>query len=1306
MADAPPLSLCMIVKNEAACLGRCLTSVRDLVDEMVIVDTGSTDDTVAIAKSFGARVLHEPWTDDYSAPRNMSLAAATGHWLLVLDADEVLSPQDHGAIRDAMTDARVTGFRMRTRNYVADLSMADAVQNPDPPPEGEGFPAWVPSDKVRLFRGVPHVRFRGAIHEVVDASIREGGGRIEFLDVPVHHYGFVEQQDTDGSKLAMQRRVAERKVADAPDDFKAHYELAVILHSGGEFAEARVVLDRSLQLKDDWALSQYELGFVCERLEDWAEAIAAYHRTLALDPTHLSAGLNLGVLALRAGRQDEAERVLRAVTEHHPRDARGWNNLGAVFGHVGRDAEAEAVWREALRVDPANAEARQNLDRLAERAAAGPTGPRVSLCMIVRDEEANLHAAVAPLVPLVHEIVIVDTGSTDGTVALAESLGAQVVDFPWCDDFAAARNAGLERATGDWIVWLDADDRLPETSLSALASALRQPPDHAVQWCIESQSGAREPVRFLQLRQFPRRADVRWTGRIHEEVTSAVRAAGLPIDAAENVVVVHTGYRDEVTLQRKHERNVRLLELAREDTPDSATVWHHLSQMYALLGRRDEAVAACERLLAMEPLDGDERYFGLQARVRLAQLAVRDEDTARATEVLTGALAIVPHYPPAEYLLGELLWQAGDVQAATPYLHNVARAHMPLSDIPLPMPALRAGALNILGRIAQSAGQPAQALAFFEQALEESPHVAVIHANQADALLALGRGPDAQRAARRARELAPDDLQIAQRTQAALASADATADPEVLLSLCMIVRDEAENLRQLLPQVADVVDELVVVDTGSVDDTVAVAEAHGARVLHTEWADDFAAARNTGLAESRGRWVLWLDADDRVEPAPLAGLRRVLAGMPPQAVRLPVCSTLAGGGVTALSLRVFPAGHGVRWQGRVHEDLVESCHAAALPIVDCFDLVIQHLGYADPKTLARKLHRNRRLLELQLAEHPDDVRLELQLAQNERALDDRAAADARLVRLLSSGLTDALRAQALAFRTSLAEETGQPQAWLELARAWYEQAPDDAAARVSYAHALTHVEQWAEALAVLEGILTDTVRPGAVPVNLEALERRRRYLLGLCYRHAGRQGDALRELAAVLHASPEDPDALFETANVNWDAGQFAAADAGYARVLDAHPHYVPALVQRGNIAFNQQRFDAADTFYTAALDVDPSFRPAQENACAVAMARDDRPTARARLDTALAAYPDAANLRVYLADLQFAEAEYGPALDSYRRFLTEQPDDVKALTRLGDCLRLLGHPAEAGRAYDVALHLDPAFTGARQGHAALAGTA
>ena len=114
------LSLAMIVKNEAAHLGHCLDSVQGLVDEIVVVDTGSSDDTVAVARARGAQVTRFDWIGDFSAARNASLAQVTGDWVLVLDADEAIDPVDFPRIRQACAQEQVSGFLVLIRNYLPD----------------------------------------------------------------------------------------------------------------------------------------------------------------------------------------------------------------------------------------------------------------------------------------------------------------------------------------------------------------------------------------------------------------------------------------------------------------------------------------------------------------------------------------------------------------------------------------------------------------------------------------------------------------------------------------------------------------------------------------------------------------------------------------------------------------------------------------------------------------------------------------------------------------------------------------------------------------------------------------------------------------------------------------------------------------------------------------------------------------------------------------------------------------------------------------------------------------------------------
>lgn len=195
------------------------------------------------------------------------------------------------------------------------------------------------------------------------------------------------------------------------------------------------------------------------------------------------------------------------------------------------------------------------------------------------------------------------------------------------------------------------------------------------------------------------------------------------------------------------------------------------------------------------------------------------------------------------------------------------------------------------------------------------------------------------------------------------------------LSLCMIVRDEAARLPACLDAVGDLADELVVVDTGSRDATRDLARARGARVIETPWIGDFAAARNLGLAEARGAWILVLDADEILPVASRERLRALVAEPPEQAYNLVQKNQAGPGGpggahVNVHIVRLFPNHPRVRFERPIHEQVNTSLERECIRIVDT-DIVFDHAGYADPRSLAAKTERNRRIIEEALARDPE-----------------------------------------------------------------------------------------------------------------------------------------------------------------------------------------------------------------------------------------------------------------------------------------------------------------------------------------------
>ncbi len=189
------LSLCMIVKNEEAHLAKCLRSVRDIVDEMIVVDTGSTDKTMDIARVFGAQVFEFPWTGDFSAARNRSLAGAAGDWILILDADEVISARDLDELKKLISKRSTTpvAYSIVTRNYTRNVGVIGWTENSGQYPEEAGA-GWVTSAKVRLFPKRGDIFFINPVHELVEDSLRAVKINIVPCEVVVHHYGKLDAE--------------------------------------------------------------------------------------------------------------------------------------------------------------------------------------------------------------------------------------------------------------------------------------------------------------------------------------------------------------------------------------------------------------------------------------------------------------------------------------------------------------------------------------------------------------------------------------------------------------------------------------------------------------------------------------------------------------------------------------------------------------------------------------------------------------------------------------------------------------------------------------------------------------------------------------------------------------------------------------------------------------------------------------------------------------------------------------------------------------------------------------------------------
>jgi len=286
---APRIELSMIVKDGAATLARCLASVRGAVDRIVIGDTGSTDNTIAIAKEFGAEVIAVPWQGDFSAARNAVLAHAKCDWILSIDADEMLDQDGAHLLRQAIRTTSVAGFEAWRWNYVSrgDTRSGEqgALPNPGKLKESQAYPAYVRSLNTRLFRRNPEVRFERPVHETVAFSLKRLGLAVEAGSFIIHHLGHAEDSAASrGRKNELYQQIGLENLARNPSDVRTCFELG--LGELEHFRRPEAALDyflRAIQIDNRDGLSLLYAGVCLVRMRQFSEALRMLGYSAAID---------------------------------------------------------------------------------------------------------------------------------------------------------------------------------------------------------------------------------------------------------------------------------------------------------------------------------------------------------------------------------------------------------------------------------------------------------------------------------------------------------------------------------------------------------------------------------------------------------------------------------------------------------------------------------------------------------------------------------------------------------------------------------------------------------------------------------------------------------------------------------------------------------------------------------------------------------------------------------------------------------------------------------------------------------------
>lgn len=300
------ISACMIVKDAEEHLERCLHSLQGIVEEIIVVDTGSTDNTLTIAKRYGAKTHHFSWNNDFSAARNASLEQATQDWILIIDDDEAFDRRELGLLKERLDTLEADAAIIHTKNFTNSRNLQGWTAST----QVKGFDGYVVSKRVRLFRNNKGIRFHYNLHESVMPSLTAFHYKtVEITDVSVLHYGYEAHKE---KYLDM----AEKELEENDDDPKVLYEAGV--------------------------------AFLHQRMYD--KAVDAFSKVRKMNPHYLQTLTNLGTAYTKQGKFYEAAQIFLEAIDRNKEDISAYNNLAVIFRKTKKYDKAEYLLKKALQI--------------------------------------------------------------------------------------------------------------------------------------------------------------------------------------------------------------------------------------------------------------------------------------------------------------------------------------------------------------------------------------------------------------------------------------------------------------------------------------------------------------------------------------------------------------------------------------------------------------------------------------------------------------------------------------------------------------------------------------------------------------------------------------------------------------------------------------------------------------------------------------------------------------------------------------------------------------------------------------------
>lgn len=275
--NRPTLSICMIVKNEESNLPECLDYVKKFADEVIIVDTGSIDQTVPIAKEYGVKLFHYAWNHDFAEARNVSIGYTNCDWMLILDADERITADNAERIKDAICDTEIDAYLVKLSSIISKGKSVHEVKQI--------------TKSYRLFRNFKGISFSGQVHEEISESLTKINANTKLSDIVIDHLGYAKDENAFQRKQQRNLELLKLQIEKEPENWYALYNIGQAYMLSGLFSEARRYLLKAIRtdtnLHSHTPTIYTNIGECLFKEGDYDEAIAYCKKSICLEPDQI-----------------------------------------------------------------------------------------------------------------------------------------------------------------------------------------------------------------------------------------------------------------------------------------------------------------------------------------------------------------------------------------------------------------------------------------------------------------------------------------------------------------------------------------------------------------------------------------------------------------------------------------------------------------------------------------------------------------------------------------------------------------------------------------------------------------------------------------------------------------------------------------------------------------------------------------------------------------------------------------------------------------------------------------------------------